>query len=131
MSIFLHIPSEGAETVASIIKKVAEVPDLLGNVEVIQRTIISSSIVKVKCKTNIEFKNEEKSIIFKPLIHPQVDKTLEFKESYETSHISIYIKNPSSRKIVLKRGNILGTLHDISAVIPIPVSKDIDIHEIS
>ena len=131
MSIFLHIPSEGAETVASIIKKVAEVPDLLGNVEVIQRTIISSSIVKVKCKTNIEFKNEEKSIIFKPLIHPQVDKTLEFKESYETPHISIYIKNPSSRKIVLKWGDILGTLHDISAVIPIPVSKDIDIHEIS
>ena len=75
MSTFPHIPSEGAETVALIIKKVAEVPDLLGNVEVIQRTIISSSIMTVKRKTNIEFKNEKKSIIFKPLVYPQVDKT--------------------------------------------------------
>ena len=65
MSAFPYIPSEGAETVASIIKKVAEVPDLLGDVKVIKRTIIpSNSIVKVKCKANIEFETEEKSVIF-------------------------------------------------------------------
>ena len=55
MSAFLHIPSEGTETVASIIKKGVEVPDLLGDVKVMKRTIIpSNSIVKVKSKTNIE-----------------------------------------------------------------------------
>ena len=81
MSGFPQIPSEGAETVASIIKKVAEAPDLLGDVKVIKWTIIpSNGIVKVKCKTNIEFETEEKSVIFQPLI----DETLEFKESYET-----------------------------------------------
>ena len=64
MSAFPQIPSEGAETIASIIKKVAEVPDLLGDVKVIKRTIIrSNSIVKVKCKTNIEFENEEELVI--------------------------------------------------------------------
>ena len=101
MSGFPQIPSEGAETVASIIKKVAEAPDLLGDVKVIKRTIIpSNTIVKVKCKTNIEFETEEKSVIFQPLIDPQVDETLEFKESYETirkgrsPHVYVYITNP-------------------------------------
>ena len=138
MSAFPHIPSEGAETVASFIKKVAEIPDLLGDVKVIKRTIIPSNrIVKVKCKTNIEFETEEKSVIFQSLIDLQVDKTLEFKESYKTIrrgrilHVSIHITNPSNRKIVLNRGDILGTLHDISALIPIQISKNIDIHEIS
>ena len=85
VSAFPHIPPKGAETVVSIIKKVAEVSDLLGNVNVIKRTIIpSNSIVRVKCKTNIEFETEEKSVIFQPLIDPQVDKSLEFKESYES-----------------------------------------------
>ena len=61
MAAFRHIPSEGAEAVALIIKKFVEVPDLLGDVKVIKRTVITSkSIVKVKCKTNIEFETEEK-----------------------------------------------------------------------
>ena len=47
MSAFPHIPSEGSETVPSIIKKVAEVPDLHRDVKVIKQTIIlSNSIVK-------------------------------------------------------------------------------------
>ena len=92
--------------------------------------------MKVKCKTNIEFETEEQSVIFQPSIDPQVDETLEFKESYkairrESLHVSIYITNPSNRKIVLNRGDNLGTLHNISAVIPLPISKDIDIYEIS
>ena len=110
-SAFPQIPSEEAETVASIIKKVAEAPDLLGGVKVIKRTIIpSNSTVKVKCKTNIEFETDEKSVIFQPLIDPQVNETPEFKEFYETirkgryPHVHIYITNPPNRKIVLKRG---------------------------
>ena len=138
MSAYPQISSEGAETVASIIKKVAEVPELLGDVKVIKRTIIrSNSIVKVKCKANIEFETEVKSVIFQPLIDPQVDETLEFKESCKTirkgrsPNVYIYITNPSSCKIVLRRGDILGTLHNISAVIPIPIIKGLDINEIS
>ena len=102
MSAFPQILSEGAEPAGSIIKKVAETSDLLGDVKVIKRTIIpSNSIVKVKCKKNIEFEPEEKSVIFPPLLDPQVDETLEFKESYETirkgrsPHVYIYITNPS------------------------------------
>ena len=35
MSAFPHYPSEGAETVAPIIQKVAELPYMLGNMKVI------------------------------------------------------------------------------------------------
>ena len=108
MSTFPHIPSERADTVALIIKKVTEIRDLLGDLKVIKRTIIpSNSIVKVNCKKNFEFETKEKSVIFQPLIDSQADKILEFRKSYETTrkrktpHVSIYITNLSSRKIVL------------------------------
>ena len=85
ISAFSYIFFERAETVASIIKKVAEVLDLKGDVKVIKRTIIPRySSVQVKCKTNIQFEIEENSGIFQPLIDPQVDKTVEFKESCKT-----------------------------------------------
>ena len=108
MSTFPHIPSERADTVALIIKKVTEIRKLLGDLKVIKRTIIpSNSIVKVNCKKNFEFETKEKSVIFQPLIDSQADKILEFRKSYETTrkrktpHVSIYITNLSSRKIVL------------------------------
>ena len=108
MSTFPHIPSERADTVALIIKKVTEIRDLLGDLKVIKRTIIpSNSIVKVNCKKNFEFETKEKSVIFQPSIDSEADKILEFKKSYETTrkgktpHVSIYITNLSNRKIVL------------------------------
>ena len=138
MSVFPHIPDEGAETVVSIIQKVAEVPDLLGEVKVNKQTVISSkSFVRVKCKANVEFEAKEKSLIFQPLVEPQVDEALEIKESYEvlkkgrTKHVFILISNPSDRDIVLRRGDVLGTLHNVSAVIPLPIPTDIQVNEIS
>lgn len=138
MSVFPHIPGEGAETVVSIIQKAAEVPDLLGEVKVTKQTVISSkSFVRVKCKANVEFEAKEKSLIFQPLVEPQVDEALEIKESYEvlkkgrTPHVFILISNLSDRDIVLRRGDVLGTLHNVSAVIPLPISKDIKVNEIS
>ena len=138
MSVFPHIPCEGAETVVSIIQKVAQVPDLLGEVKVNKRTVISSnSFVRVKCKANVEFEAKAKSLIFQPLLEPEVDEALEIKESYEvlkkgrTPHVFILIFNPSNRDIVLRRGDVLRTLHNVSAVIRLPISKDIQINEIS
>ena len=99
-----HISCEGAETVASILLKVAEVPDLLGKVKAIKRNIIpSNSSVKVKCKANTEFETDEKSVIFQPLTHPKAVTNLGFRASY---------------KIIRKR-RTWKTLHNVSAVIPI------------
>ena len=138
MSVFPHIPCEGAETVVSIIQKVAQIPDLLGEVKVNKRTVISSySFVRVNCKANVEFEAKEKSLISQPLVEPEVDEALEIKKSYEvlkkgrTPHVFTLISNPSKRDIFLRRGDVLGTLHNVSAVVPLPISKDIQINEIS
>ena len=103
LSVFSHIPCEGTKTVVSIIHKVGQVPDLLGEVEVNKRTVISSnSFVRVKCKVNVEFEAKEKSLIFQPLVEPEVDEALEIKESYEvlktgrTPHVFILISNSSN-----------------------------------
>ena len=138
MSVFPHIPCEREETLVSIIQKVAQVPDLVGEVKVNKRTVISSnSFVRVKCNANVKFEAKEKSLIFRPLVEPEVGEALEIKESYEvlkkgsTPHVFILISNPSNRDIVLRRGDVLGTLHNVSAVISFPISKDVQINEIS
>ena len=67
MSTFPHIPSERADTAASIIKKVTEILDLLGDLKVIKRTIIpSNTMVKVNCKKNFEFESKESQLFSSP-----------------------------------------------------------------
>ena len=67
MSTFPHIPSERADTAASIIKKVTEILDLLGDLKVIKRTITpSNTMVKVNCKKNFEFETKESQLFSSP-----------------------------------------------------------------
>ena len=65
MSVFTNIMLEGAETIIAILQKVADVPDLLGEVRVPKRTIVpGNSTLRVKCKENIEFDSKQKSVLF-------------------------------------------------------------------
>ena len=58
-------------------------------------------------------------------------------ESYEnlskgkTPHIFITITNPYNKDIVIKKGDILGTLHNVSATIPVIYKKEINVNKIS
>ena len=65
MSVFTNIMLEGAETIIAILQKVADVPDLLGEVRVPKRTIVpGNSTLRVKYKENIEFDSKQKSGLF-------------------------------------------------------------------
>ena len=65
MSVFTNIILEGAETIIAILQKVADVPDLLGEVRVPKRTIVPGySPLRVKCYENIEFDSKQKSVFF-------------------------------------------------------------------
>ena len=56
MSVFPNILLEGAETMIAILQKVADAPDLLGEVRVPKRTIVpGNSTLRVQCRRNIEF----------------------------------------------------------------------------
>ena len=55
MSVFPNISLEGAETIIAILQKVADAPDLLGEVRVLKRTIVAGNgTLRVKCRRNIE-----------------------------------------------------------------------------
>ena len=56
MSLFRNISLERAETMIAILQKVANAPDLLGEVWVPKRMIVpGNSTLRVKCIGNIEF----------------------------------------------------------------------------
>ena len=126
MSVFPNILLEGAETIITILQKVADAPDLLGEVWVPKRAIVPrNSTLRVKCRGNIEFDSKQKSILFQPLIEPNISDILNINKLYEnlskgkTPHILITIANPSNKDIIMNKGDILGTLHNVLATIPV------------
>ena len=116
----------------AILQKVADAPDLLREVRVPKRTT-----VPLKCKGNIKFDSKQKSVLFQPLLEPNISDILNINESYEnlskgkTPHLFITIANPSNKDIVINEGEILGTLHNVSATIPVTYKTEINVNKIS
>ena len=55
MSVFPNISLEGTETIIAMLQKVADAPDLLGEVRVLKRTTVAGNgTLRVKCRRNIE-----------------------------------------------------------------------------
>ena len=130
MSVFPNISLEGAGTMITILQKVADAPDLLGEVRVPKRTIApGNSTLRVKYRGNIEFDSIQKSVLFQPLLEWNVSDILNINESFEnlskdkTPHIFITIANPSNKDIAINKGDILVTLHNVSATIPVICKK--------
>ena len=114
----------------AILQKVADAPDLLWEVRVPKHTIvIGNSTLRVKCRENIEFDSKQKSVLFQPFLEPNISDILNINESYEnlsrgkTPHIFITVVNPSNKDIVIKKGDILGTVQNVSATKPVIFKK--------
>ena len=138
MSVFPNISLEGAETMITILQNVAEAPDLLEEVRVPKRTIVpGNSTLRVKCRGNIKFDSKQKSVLFQPLLEPNISDILNINETYEnlskgkTPHIFITIVHPSNKDIVINKEDNLGTLHNVSAIIPVIYKKKINVNKIS
>ena len=92
----------------AILQKVADAPDLLREVRVPKGTI-----VPVKCKGNIKFDSKQKSVLFQPLLEPNINDVLNINKLYKklseskTPHIFITIANPSNKDILINKGDIL------------------------
>ena len=122
MSVFPNISLERAETMIAISQKVADGPDLLGEIRVPKRTIVpGNSTLRVKCRGNIEFDSKQKSVLIQPLLEPNISDILSINESYKNlnkgkaSLIFITIANPPNKDIAINKGDIFGTLHNVSA----------------
>ena len=130
MSVFPNISLQGAETMIAILQKVADIPDLLGEGRVPKHTMVSgNSTLRVKCRGNIEFDSKQKSVLFQPLLGPNISDILNINKSYKnlstgkTPHIFMTFANPCNKGIVTKKEYILGTLHKISTTIPVIYKK--------
>ena len=126
MSIIPNILLEGAETMIATLQKVVDAPDLLGQIRLPKRTIVpGNSALRVKCRRNIDFDSKQEPVLFQPLLEPNISDILNINKSYEnfnkrkTPHIFITITNPSNKDSVINKGDILGTLHNVSATIPV------------
>ena len=138
MPVFPNISLEGAETMIAILQKAADAPDLLEELRVPKRTIVpGNSTLRVNCRGNIEFDSKEKSVLFQPLLEPNISDILNVNESYKnlskgkTPHIFKTIAYPSNKDIVINKEDILGTSHNVSATIPVIYKKETNVNKIS
>ena len=74
--------------------------------------------------------------MFQHLLEPNISDILNINWSYEnlskgkTPHVFITIANPSNKDIAINKGDILVTLHNFSATIPVIYKKEININKI-
>ena len=80
----------------TILQKVADAPDLLGEVRVPKRTIApGNSTLRVKYRGNIEFDSIQKSVLFQPLLERNVSDILNINESFDSPQNTPYFHNYS------------------------------------
>ena len=138
MSVIPNILLEGAEAMITILQKVADAFDLLGEIRVLNRAIVpGNSTLRVKCTGSIEFDSKQKSALCQTLLEPNVSDILNINERFEnlsegkTPHIFITITNPSNKNILIKKADIVDTLHNVSAAIPVTYKKETNVNKIS
>ena len=75
--------------------------------------------------------------MFQPILETNISDILNINKSYKnlskgkTPHIFITIANPYNKDIIKNKGDILGTLHNVSATIPVIYKKETNVNKIS
>ena len=113
------------DQVIKIIEDKAKTPDFLCEVKIPNTKVISAgSSSCIKCKVKVLMDNNLQTVLFKPEIQNNVDDDLSFSEGLSrirrgrTQYVFVEVINPTTKNIVLKKGEIIGELCSISAVIP-------------
>ena len=93
MSVFPNISLEGAETIIAMLQNVADASDLLGEIWGPKWTIVpGNNTIRVKCRGNIEFDSKQKSVLFQPLLEPDISDNFNINELHK--NLSKDIKYP-------------------------------------
>ena len=116
------------EPMIAFIQKRAKVPDFLGDIKVSSTvTIPAGSWSQLKSKVKILTDDDEQTIHFIPKMMENVDDCVNFSESVSkvkrgrTQYILIDVINPTRNSILLTKGTIIGSVHSVSAVIPLKI----------
>ena len=118
------------EPMIALIQEKAKLPDFLQNIKIpSSKNIPSGSCVQIKCRIKLCVDNDQ-TVHFVPKFPENVDDELSFSENIstvkrgKTQYMLIDVINPTKNSIYLKKGTIAGSVHSLSAVIPMNISVD-------
>ena len=113
------------EALMAVIKEKEENLDFLAEVKVPFNVKIPGGMKKsIKCRIKVPVNGEEQIVHFRPLLMEDGSDEVIFLETVETlkrghtNYIYVEVLNPTSQEKLLEKGKILGSVHEVSAVIP-------------
>ncbi len=128
-SALIDICPKTIEPIIALIHQKAKEPDLLLTVKTQSSlNIPAGSCAQIKCRIKLCIDSDKKTIHFVPKVTENADDELTFSESItnikrgKTQYLLIDVINPTKSSIWLKKGMIVGSVHSVSAVIPLRLS---------
>ena len=127
-----NVDSNTLQAVVKVVNDINSKPDFLGAVKLIDKCIIKPhSVCYVKCKVKLGFIDKNTlPVVFQPDLNLhtefQLTESLANIKRGRTTYIKIPITNPTSHDICINSKSQLGSLHRISAVIPLPTYSNTD-----
>ena len=118
--------SFSVDALAVVMKEKAENPDFLTEVKSSQTVNIPAGHrVKMRCRVKAQSSDEEQTVYFDPILSADgTEDRLVFSETVSTlkrgrtNYVTVDVMNMTKEDRVLKKGEVLGSMHSVSAVIP-------------
>ena len=112
------------DALATIVQSRAADPDYLADIKSQSSVCVpASSRIQIKCRVKTSCDDTEQTVYFSPNIS-ESDEELTFSETVcklkrgHTNHVVVDVMNLSNKEKVLKKGTVIGSVHSVSAVIP-------------
>jgi hypothetical protein len=115
----------------SVIQQKAENPDFLAEVKVPGDVVVPAGHKRqVRCRVKCSCGDDEQSVYFSPKTGGNGEEDLTFLETVSqlrrgrTNYVYVEVLNETCQDKVLRKGSLLGSVHSVSAVIPMVKSPD-------
>ena len=124
-------PFEVAPLVSVIQKKAAN-PDFLAEVKAPGDVVVPAGHQRqVRCRVKVDAVGDDQSVYFSPKLSGDDDftflETVSQLRRGRTNYVYVEVMNESGEEKVLKKGSLLGSIHSVSAVIPMVRSTEIPV----
>lgn len=125
-SVLPQVTESNLNNVVNLIEEKAENIDWLADVKVSDTVRIpKNTMMRVKCKAKVMVDRLNAPVLFEPSTIGDFDDELKIQMSLarvsrgKSPHITIMIMNPTNPEILLKKGVIIGSAKQASAVVPL------------
>ena len=112
------------ESLSTLVQKRADNPDYITDIKPQANIHVPAGRrIQVKCRVKAACDDTEQTVYFSPRL-AESDEELTFSETVctlkrgQTNHVFVDVMNLTNKERVLTKGTIIGTVHSVSAVIP-------------